>query len=49
MLGRQCQRKGEVMSGGANLRHETRMFIDGKLVEAQSGKTFENINQPLKS
>jgi aldehyde dehydrogenase (NAD+) len=28
----------------SHLNHEARMLIDGKLVEAGSGRTFENIN-----
>ncbi len=30
--------------GGAAVAGETRMLIDGKLVEAQSGKVFDNVN-----
>jgi aldehyde dehydrogenase (NAD+) len=32
------------VSDAAKVRPETRMLIDGKLVDAESGKTFENVN-----
>src|SRR5271163_3026659 len=36
--------RGDFRRHAAALRPETRMLIDGKLVDAQSGKKFETIN-----
>jgi aldehyde dehydrogenase (NAD+) len=33
-----------VVSGAEAIESESRMLIDGKLVDAESGKTFENVN-----
>ena len=32
------------MASSTQISHETRMLVDGKLVEADSGQTFENVN-----
>jgi aldehyde dehydrogenase (NAD+) len=32
------------MTTESKLSHETRMLVDGKLIEADSGKTFDNVN-----
>src|SRR4051812_7390862 len=34
----------DLHKSASELRFETRAFIDGKFVDAQSGKTFETIN-----
>src|SRR5207249_2189286 len=37
-------RKGGRMAGAAGSKSETRMLVDGQLIEADSGKTFDNVN-----
>ena len=32
------------MAGTAASKSETRMLVDGQLIEADSGKTFDNVN-----
>ena len=32
------------MAAAAGSRSETRMLVDGQLIEADSGKTFDNVN-----